>query len=298
MTMRTRHFARTIVLQALFEYDSQGFQGDPLPILHTTLEEYSPNSPHRGYMEQLIKTIVAKQSEIDAIIIKAAPEWPIEKIAVIDRNVLRLGLCELLFGDRNDVPPKVAINEAIELGKEFGGESSGRFVNGVLGAVYRDIGEPQKTEGGKRTADEKELPTEELVGAVVYAKGHKEHELFVALVHDVFGYWTLSKGKLNHGEAVEAGALRKVEEEIGLTGEIREPLGENEYIAHEPGAGRRRRKATYFLVEAPFVDIKLKQGGGLDDARWFRLAEIGALKFYDDLIPVITRAVTTLASIT
>ncbi len=298
MTMRTRHFARTIVLQALFEYDSQGFEGDPLPILHTTLDEYSPNSPHRGYMEQLIKTIVAKRSEIDAIIIKAAPEWPIEKIAVIDRNVLRLGLCELLFGDRNDVPPKVAINEAIELGKEFGGESSGRFVNGVLGAVYRDIGEPQKAEGGKRTADEKELPTEELVGAVVYAKGHGEHELFVALVHDVFGYWTLSKGKLNDGEAVEAGALRKVEEEIGLIGEIREPLGENEYIAHEPGAGRRRRKATYFLVEAPFHDIKLKQGGGLDDARWFRLAEIGALKFYDDLIPVITRAVTALASIT
>ena len=298
MTMRTRHFARTIVLQALFEYDSQGFEGDPLPILHTTLDEYSPNSPHRGYMEQLIKTIVAKRSEIDAIIIKAAPEWPIEKIAVIDRNVLRLGLCELLFGDRNDVPPKVAINEAIELGKEFGGESSGRFVNGVLGAVYRDIGEPQKAEGGKRTADEKELPTEELVGAVVYARGNAEHELFVALVHDVFGYWTLSKGKLNEGETTEAGALRKVEEEIGLKGEIREPLGENEYIAHEPGAGRRRRKATYFLVEAPFHDIKLKQGGGLDDARWFRLAEIGALKFYDDLIPVITRAVTALASIT
>jgi 8-oxo-dGTP pyrophosphatase MutT (NUDIX family) len=203
-----------------------------------------------------------------------------------------------LFGDRNDVPPKVAINEAIELGKEFGGESSGRFVNGVLGAVYRDIGEPQKEEGGKRALEEKELPTEELVGAVVYARGSKEHELFVALVHDVFGYWTLSKGKLNDGEAPEAGALRKVQEEIGLTGTVKEQLGENEYIAHEPGVGRRKRKASYFLIETPFNDIKLKQGGGLDDARWFRVAEIGALKFYDDLIPVITRAMTVLASVT
>jgi ADP-ribose pyrophosphatase YjhB (NUDIX family) len=247
-------------------------------------------------MEQLLRTIVAKQAEIDAIIVKAAPEWPMEKIALIDRNVLRLGLCELLYGDRNDVPPKVAINEAIELGKEFGGESSGRFVNGVLGAVYRDIGEPQKEEGGKRTAEEKELPTEELVGAVVYAQGTKEHELYIALVHDVFGYWTLSKGKLNQGEDVQSATLRKVQEELGLVGEIREPLGENEYIAHDPGVGRRRRKATYFLVETPFADIHLKQGGGLDDARWFRIVEIGALKFYDDLIPVITRAVSTLAS--
>ncbi|MFM2415223.1 MAG: hypothetical protein RI911_916, partial [Candidatus Parcubacteria bacterium] len=82
MTMRTRHFARTIVLQALFEYDSQGFEGDPIPTLNTTLNEYSPNSPHKAYMEQLIKTIVAKRSEIDAIIVKAAPEWPIEKIAI------------------------------------------------------------------------------------------------------------------------------------------------------------------------------------------------------------------------
>ena len=73
---------------------------------------------------------------------RAAPEWPLERIAAIDRNILRLGLTELLFADRAQVPAKVAINEAIELAKTFGSASSGRFVNGVLGAVYIELGEP------------------------------------------------------------------------------------------------------------------------------------------------------------
>lgn len=73
--------------------------------------------------------------------VKAAPEWPLDKIAPVDRNVLRIGLYELLFGDKSAVPPKVAVNEAIELAKSFGGETSGKFVNGVLGTVYRDIGD-------------------------------------------------------------------------------------------------------------------------------------------------------------
>ena len=83
---------------------------------------------------------------MDKIIEKSAPEWPVSQITIIDRNVLRLGLFELLFGNREEVPPKVAINEAIELAKTFGGDSSGRFINGVLGTVYREIGEPRKDE--------------------------------------------------------------------------------------------------------------------------------------------------------
>ena len=77
--------------------------------------------------------------DIDEIITKAAPEWPLDKINAVDRNILRIGLAELLFGNFEQVPPKVAINEAIELAKNFGGPSSGRFVNGVLGAIYKEM---------------------------------------------------------------------------------------------------------------------------------------------------------------
>ncbi len=98
----------------------------------------------------LIDQVLKKHKVIDEIIEKAAPDWPIDKISIIDRNILRIGLTELLFGDRKEVPPKVAINEAIELAKTFGGENSGKFVNGVLGAVYKEIGEPGKSKSVKK----------------------------------------------------------------------------------------------------------------------------------------------------
>jgi len=96
-----------------------------------------------------VNGVIAKIEEIDKIIEKAAPQWPLEQIAMVDRAVLRLGIYELLFGNRDEVPPKVAINESIELAKTFGGNASGKFVNGVLGTIYREIGEPGKDDAPK-----------------------------------------------------------------------------------------------------------------------------------------------------
>ncbi len=81
---------------------------------------------------------------MDKIIEASAPEWPIAKLPIIDCNALRIGLYELLYADHQEVPPRVAINEAIELAKTYGGNNSGKFINGVLGTVYREIGEPDK----------------------------------------------------------------------------------------------------------------------------------------------------------
>jgi len=143
------------------------------------------------------------------VISKAAPEWPLERIAPIDRNVLRLGLYELLFADRDKVPAKVAINEAIELAKSFGGENSGRFVNGVLGAVYKELGEPGKDEISKKKKEVpyEQMPVQHLGGAVVYAK--HGGEIYLALVHDIFGHWTLSKGKIATSPSLQTKQLRR-----------------------------------------------------------------------------------------
>ena len=158
-------------------------------------QEFGARTSDLPFMQELLKTAVAKQKEIDTVIVKAAPEWPLEKIAAIDRNILRLGLTELLFADRAQVPAKVAINEAIELAKNFGSASSGRFVNGVLGAVYVELGEPGKNEGTARKTGPGgqgtgKMPVELLAGAVVYAK--HEGETYLAFVHDIFGHWTIS----------------------------------------------------------------------------------------------------------
>ena len=249
-------------------------------------------------MDNLLKKVLEKKKDLDHLIEKAAPEWPIDKIAPIDRNILRIGLAELLFADRAQVPAKVALNEAIELAKTFGGESSSRFVNGVLGAVYKELGEPGKDEQGGRKGAKKyeDIPLQRLGGAVVYSL--HEGETYLALVHDVFGHWTLSKGKLKEGESHADGVTRKVKEETGLDVEVEEALGENEYIANDStngGKGKKRRHAMYFLARGPFKDLEMKKEGGLDDAQWFTLASVGDLNFYDDILPVVTRAINLLA---
>ena len=102
-----------------------------------------------NFIKNLVNGAIGRIREIDQIIEKAAPQWPIDQIAMVDRAVLRLGIYELLFGNHDEVPPKVAINESIELAKTFGGDASGKFVNGVLGTIYREIGEPRKFETSK-----------------------------------------------------------------------------------------------------------------------------------------------------
>ncbi|MBL7155201.1 MAG: transcription antitermination factor NusB [Candidatus Portnoybacteria bacterium] len=145
--MANRHLSRSIVMQSLYEWDFKKKKPEQLEeIVGRNLKEFGPGLEDAEFVWKLIKGVIKYSPQIDKIIEKSAPEWPLEQITVIDRNVLRIGLYELLFADRQEVPPKVAINEAIELAKTFGGESSGKFINGVLGTVYREIGEPGKDE--------------------------------------------------------------------------------------------------------------------------------------------------------
>jgi N utilization substance protein B len=291
--MANRHLARSTVLQALFECD---FRGLPDAQAHTVLErdaeEFAPGVENLSFMTALLDNVLKKKSELNQIIEKAAPDWPLDKISVVDRNILRMGLYELLFADRNEVPAKVAINEAIELAKTYGGENSGKFVNGVLGSVYKEIGEPGKDATPRKDKQPKEIPIERLAGAIIYAKDGDD--IYLALVHDVFGHWTLSKGHLNEGEAEEVGVARAIKEEIGLDITPSEKLGENEYVASHPEKGKVRKQVMYFLAESPYVEVKLTKSGGLDDARWFKLADILELNFYNDILPIVTKAINIL----
>ena len=148
--MANRHLSRSIALQALYQWDFRGRNSDELnEIIEQSAREFGPGLEDDSFIKRLVNSVMAHLAKIDQIIVKAAPEWPLDQITMVDRNVLRLGIYELLFGDYGEVPPKVAINEAIELAKSFGGESSGKFVNGVLGTIYREIGEPLKEDTSK-----------------------------------------------------------------------------------------------------------------------------------------------------
>ncbi|HUZ93058.1 MAG TPA: transcription antitermination factor NusB [Candidatus Paceibacterota bacterium] len=147
--MATRHLIRTVILQTLYEWDFYKGKRDIVAILDRDLAEFAPGIDEPEFAWKILKGIMDHLKEIDNVITKAAPEWPLDKIAIIDRNILRIGLYELLYADQNEVPSKVAINEAIEVAKNYGGPNAARFVNGVLGTIYRELDAAKSGETAK-----------------------------------------------------------------------------------------------------------------------------------------------------
>lgn len=137
-----RHLGRIVALQTLYEFEFRTQSQDSSvvvdEILDRNLERYDSAIDDKGFVRELVEGVIAKQGTLDTTIQPIAPDWPIEQIARVDRSILRMGLYELLH--RSDkVPPKVAINEAVELAKAFGSDNSSKFVNGVLGTAYRTL---------------------------------------------------------------------------------------------------------------------------------------------------------------
>ena len=278
-----------------------------LDVLNYNLKEFASLSEGNVFTEQLLKGVLKEQKNLDNIIQQAAPQWPLNRISAVDRNILRIGIYELLFSNKDEVPPKVAINEAIELAKAFGGENSGRFVSGVLGTIYRELGEPGKYEtsklnGQKNKIDENQtkLPVRELGGAIIFAQ--KGDHIFLVLVHNVFGYWTLVKGSKEENETLEECVAREAKEETGLTVVVGEKIGVNEYntvLSDDETKTEKRtlvkKRVTYFLARAKFENLKLEENGGehgtLDDIKWFSLSETEDIGIYDDLKSIIKKAI-------
>lgn len=299
--MASRHQSRILVLQSLYEIDFRGLNPNEFEsILAHNIKEFSHDEPDLEYTKNLLDGILKKKDEIDAVIVKAAPEWPLDKIASVDRNVLRLGLYELIYADKKEVPAKVAINEAIEVAKFFSGETSGKFINGVLGAVYRDIyGEedkqgkhdaPAKKVRKELTEEEKAaLPVQKLIGSIVYAV--EGDDIYLALVHDVFGFWTLAKGKFLENEEVAVASKRKVLEELGIDSDYVCDIDSSEYIASHPEFKKIKKQVQYVLAKASFTPLMAKKEGGLKDAAWFKVDSILDLNMYDDMKPVLAKSI-------
>src|SRR5680860_972464 len=248
--MANRHLSRSLAMQSLFEWDFNDCKEiDMNELINQNVGEYAPGLEDVLFVKTLVTGVIKQKDKLDNVIEKAAPDWPINQIANVDRNILRMGLFELLFADKEDVPARVAINEAIELAKTFGGENSGRFVNGVLGAVYKEMGEPGKND-------------------------------------------------IATNEEGNCGVKREVKEEIGLKIETKEEIGFNEYVASSPERGKLRKQVTYFLAEALNPeDLALIKKSGLDDVKWFSLQDIPELKIYDDILPIITKAIKIISGL-
>jgi len=148
--MSNRHLARTIAMQTLFLWDFNDKKDiDFEEAAKGIFSNFAPNFDDQGFVQDLISGVLKNSTAIDKYITKYATEWPLDQITTVDRNILRIGVYELVF--REDIPAKVAINEAIEIAKSFGSESSGKFVNGVLGAIFKEM----EAKNIKKPADKK-----------------------------------------------------------------------------------------------------------------------------------------------
>lgn len=156
--MSNRHLARTLAMQTLFAWDFNGNSSNNLKdIIAENFANFAPDFDDNGFAENTVNGVVDNLKTIDAHIVKYATEWPLDQITIIDRNILRIGVYEILIDE--SIPPRVAINEAIEIAKNYGGESSGKFVNGVLGAIYNDL--PEKVRESDHKAEEEKKKQEE-----------------------------------------------------------------------------------------------------------------------------------------
>lgn len=154
-----RHLGRIVALQTLYEYEFRIGSGDQSAdleeILNRNLQRYDTAIEDKKFVSDLVDGVLAQKTELDNKIQPIAPDWPIEQISRVDRNILRMGIYELL-NTTNTVPPKVAINEAVELAKAFGSDNSSKFVNGVLGTAYRELVGEESSDSSK-TGQDKEL---------------------------------------------------------------------------------------------------------------------------------------------
>jgi N utilization substance protein B len=290
--MYTRREYRKVVMQSLYEIDANFSMEinilEAKNILNRNINEFLPDSKENEFATSLFSTVLERLHTIDEIITKAAPEWPVDKINTVDRNVLRIGLCEMVFGDKNNVPPKVAIDEAIEVAKEFGGESSSKFVNGVLGAVYKEIkgdstddDQPKK----KLSSNRKE---EKRLGVIVFAKGESD---YVLLDSDRFKSFTFVKGEKLEKQSDEEFLISYVKLETGLEISDIKYFDHNAYISHHPEKGNIHKIVDYYTAVSDHKEIENSNTESKSNYVWVNLKDLNGVKVYKDLRPLLQKAI-------
>jgi N utilization substance protein B len=264
--MSNRHLARTIALQTLFEWDFHHRSKKLYDLLESNQQNFAPDFDDQGFTERLIKGVTRHLNEIDDIIQRHAPDWPIDQITLIDRNILRLGVFELKFDQ--EMPPRVAINEAIELAKAFGGDSSYKFVNGVLGAIYKALGPNIESEQLK--------PQEYSAGGVVYCQTNQDYKF--ALIKDAIDKWTFPKGKIGDnipGENITDTIKREIQEEIGIKNILlKDELGNIDVTVNPPNQPSYPKRIFYYLIETTDQPLRAEDSVTVKDAKWFSAEEV------------------------
>ena len=283
--MSNRHLARTLVLQTLFQWDFNQKTENAHQLLAFNQKEFATDLDDQGFAEKLLDSIIEKNKELDLLIAAHAPEWPLEQITPLDRNVLRIGIYELKFSP--DIPPKVAINEAIELAKTYSGPSAGKFINGVLGSIYKKM-----QETGEKKDLESDPPREYSAGGVVFRREGETYQF--VLILDAYGKWTFPKGHIEKQENQEEAAKREIEEEIGIQQLISYGyLGSIDIKVNEPNKRPVPKTVYYHLFETTDEKLTVAEPE-VKEAKWMDQAEALKLISYENAKEIFKAALKKL----
>lgn len=289
--MANRHLGRTLALQSLFEWDFYAGKRPIADCISYVQENFAPEYDDNGFTRVLIEGVMEKMPELNEFISKYAKDWPLDQINIVDRNVLRIGIYELKY---STLPHRVVINESIELAKAYGGPSSGRFINGVLGAVYRQL----ESEGIlPRQGVEQDLPiTQVSAGGIVVRE--TENGPMVLLIRDGIGRFTFPKGKVTTEEDINEAVRREIIEETGLTEfEVRDEVGQIQVTVNEPGQQPVRKLIRYFLMITNQEELTLKMGRGVTGGDWYPLDGASQIVSYENARAVLAKARETYENI-
>jgi len=289
--MASRSSARPIIISVLYSLELNiGREISIDEVIDYILDEENTDGSavDRAFVVSVVDGVQKKQAILDEIIGKAAPRWT-HDMNIIDKAVLRAAIYELLF-ESGSVPAKVVISQAVALADRFAAPENRRFVNGVLGTIYREM-ESEEVTGVARAqkTDENGVPIVEKAGGLVFAK--HDGVLHIALVHDIWGYWTIAKGKIEPGEDAQTACEREILEELGIQAQVIQQLGENIYESRSSEKGPVKNHIQYFLLTAEYQPLELETTGGLDDARWFPFAKIDKLRMYEDITQMVLKAI-------
>ncbi|MBT4121851.1 transcription antitermination factor NusB [bacterium] len=284
--MSNRHLARTLVLQSLFQWDFNQQKENLKKLLEFNKSEFAPDFDDQGFADHLVEELISKIKDIDALIIKYAPEWPLDQITPVDRNVLRIGIYELKYAQ--DIPPKVAINESIELAKTYSGISAGKFINGVLGSIYKDM-----QEKGEKKELEKEPVREYSAGGVVYRKEGDDYKF--VMIYDAYDKWTFPKGHIEENEDQEKAAVREVSEEVGVKKlDNKGYLGSIDIKVNEPNKRAVPKTVHYYLFETTDIDLKIPDEPGVQDVKWLDMEQLLETIGYENTKEIFVKALEIL----
>jgi N utilization substance protein B len=303
--MSLRHISRVIVFQTIYCLDSKDCLDLDIENAKTEMSkilellDISEKDLDHEYAVTLIKNILDRRITIDEILQRAAPDWPLYKIHSVDRNILRLSICELLFSPHTEVPMKVAINESIEIAKEYGSENSGKFVNGVLGHIYREICDVHDIQSQQVMQQEIKNDTsyivKHMIGVLLYKT--ENGQKYFGCIYDIFRHWGACKSEINPEQDLNQNIIRIIKKEFGNIEESQinnvETIGTIDFVTNDKDKKLKvKKQVQYYLVDVDAVIADHISSNGVSKSDWLRIDDkLLELRFYPDFKNILDKAI-------